>query len=478
MDEPSLLTSWTLDPLQLAPIALIAVAYAMRARTLARRGQPVPGWRVALFALGIALLVVAVASPIAAVGEEELFSFHMTQHLLLGDLAPLCLLAGLTGPVAPPDPRAARSHAAARPREPVRRVPDLGGESRALASPRALRGRRRVERSPRLEHVAFFSAGIVLWLPVLETLPAPEWFGTGAKLAYIVGVRLVATVIGNVFVWGGSAFYDVYGTGDDYLGLSPDADQSLAGSLMMLEGSLVTDRRARVALPADGAGGRGAPGADREGRRRANRAACRSLPAVGGAHLIGSVWGLLLVGLVLASASMAAPLGRAGADPRREPRRRRVGGAHRLRGDPYALLADGDVAHRVLAAVLASVWGFRLGAYLFFDRVLGKEEDGRYQELRRKWGMNANRNFFFFFQAQALFVVFFSLPFAFIALDPARASASSRGSASRSGRSGTSGRSSPTASSPGGARTRRTGGRPRAAACGAGRATRTTSSSG
>ena len=37
-----------------------------------------------------------------------------------------------------------------------------------------------------------------------------------------------------------AAFYDAYDTGDDYLGLSPDADQSLAGSLMMLEGSLVT----------------------------------------------------------------------------------------------------------------------------------------------------------------------------------------------------------------------------------------------
>ncbi len=33
----------------------------------------------------------------------------------------------------------------------------------------------------------------------------------------------------------------------------------------------------------------------------------------------------------------------------------------------------------------------------------------------RRWAPNANRNFFVFFQAQALFVVFFSLPFAFIA---------------------------------------------------------------
>jgi cytochrome c oxidase assembly factor CtaG len=55
-----------------------------------------------------------------------------------------------------------------------------------------------------------------------------------------VGVRLVATVVGNVFVWAGSPFYSVYETGDDYLGLTPDADQGLAGSLMMLEGSIVT----------------------------------------------------------------------------------------------------------------------------------------------------------------------------------------------------------------------------------------------
>ena len=81
----------------------------------------------------------------------------------------------------------------------------------------------------------------------------------------------------------------------------------------------------------------------------------------------------------------------------------------------YALLADGDVLHRVLAATLASVWGFRLSGYLFWNRVLGKSEDGRYRALRAKWANHMNRNFFWFFQLQALAVVFFSLPFAFIA---------------------------------------------------------------
>ena len=240
MDGPSLLTSWTFAPLQLAPIALVAIAYGVRARTLARRGQPVPGWRIALFSLGIALLVVAVASPIAEVGEEELFSFHMVQHLLLGDLAPLCLLAGLTGPLLRPVlalPGVMRLRVLSNP---FVALPVWAANLALWHLPALYEGAVESSAVHALEHVAFFTAGIVLWLPVLETLPAPEWFGTGAKLAYIVGVRLVGTLIGNVFIWGGGTFYDVYETGDDYLGLSPSADQSLAGSIMMLEGSLVT----------------------------------------------------------------------------------------------------------------------------------------------------------------------------------------------------------------------------------------------
>jgi putative membrane protein len=240
VDEPSLLTSWTFEPLQLAPIVVIAVAYAVRARTLARRGQPVPGWRIALFALGVALLVVAVASPIAEVGETELFSFHMTQHLLLGDLAPLCILAGLTGPLLRPVlalPGVMRLRVLANP---LVAFPIWTANLVLWHLPALYEAAVEHSGVHAVEHIAFFSAGIVLWLPILETLPAPEWFGTGAKLGYIVGVRLVATILGNVFIWGGSAFYDVYDTGDDYVGLSPEADQSLAGSLMMLEGSLVT----------------------------------------------------------------------------------------------------------------------------------------------------------------------------------------------------------------------------------------------
>ena len=134
--------------------------------------------------------------------------------------------------------------------------------------------------------------------------------------------------------------------------------------------------------------------------------------------MIGSLWGLLLVGLVLASSVMAALWY---VQVRiRDASHVDVAWAALIACAAilYAVLADGEVAHRVVAAVLASLWGFRLAGYLYVDRIRGKDEDGRYRELRAKWGAHANSRFFWFFQFQALFVVFFSLPFALVCLDP------------------------------------------------------------
>jgi steroid 5-alpha reductase family enzyme len=133
--------------------------------------------------------------------------------------------------------------------------------------------------------------------------------------------------------------------------------------------------------------------------------------------VVETVWGLLLVGASLASVSMLALWGLAV----RIRDASHVDAAWALLtaacGVVYALLGDGAASNRGLAAVLAAVWGLRLGLYLLFDRVLGKEEDGRYQRLRRKWGSRAKRRFFWLFQVQAAAVVLFSLPFALLALD-------------------------------------------------------------
>jgi putative membrane protein len=238
--EPSLLTSWTFEPLQLVPLAIVAAAYAVRARTLARRGQPVPRWRLALFATGIALLLLALVSPIAVIGEEELFAVHMLQHVLIGDLAPLCLLGGLTGPLLRPVLAFGFVERLRALANPLVALPLWAALIVFWHVPALYDGAVRHDVVHAFEHLGFFTAGVIVWLPVLETLPAPEWFGTGAKLGYVLAVRFVETVIANVFLWSGSPFYGEYVHAVAPWGIGADADQALAGAVMMAEGGIVT----------------------------------------------------------------------------------------------------------------------------------------------------------------------------------------------------------------------------------------------
>ena len=230
-------TSWTFDPLQVVPTLLLAVLYVRRVRTLRGRGTAVPGWRVGLFATGIVLLVAALVSPLHALGEQ-LFSFHMLQHVVLGDLAPLALLAGLTGPIL--RPALAFLHRLRFLAHPLVALPLWAVDLYAWHLPYLYDAAVRHSSVHALEHVCFFTGGVIMWLPVLETLPAPEWFGTGAKLGYIAVVRAVETVLGNIFFWAGATFYPVYEHRQRLWGLSPLADQGLAGAVMMIEGSIVT----------------------------------------------------------------------------------------------------------------------------------------------------------------------------------------------------------------------------------------------
>src|SRR3954465_3017139 len=221
-------TSWTLDPLQIAPTLVIAALYTRRVLTLRDRGTPVPVWRIALFALGIVTLLVAFVSPVHALGER-MFSFHMLQHVLLGDLAPLALLAGLTGPILRPALK--WLHRLRFLANPLIALPLWAANPYVWHLPFLYDAAVRHDSVHALEHFCFFAGGTIMWLPVLETLPAPEWFGTGAKLGYIAVVRIVETVLGNVFFWAGSVFYPaVYVHRQHLWGLSPLADQGFAGA--------------------------------------------------------------------------------------------------------------------------------------------------------------------------------------------------------------------------------------------------------
>ena len=240
MDAPSLLTSWRLEPLQLVPTLVVAALYWRRVRTLRRRSTPVEPWRPWLFGLGIGLVLVALASPIDAFGEEEFLSFHMLQHVVLGDLAPLALVAGLSGPILRPVLALRPVNALRFLTHPLVALPLWTIDLYVWHLPFLYQAALHHDSIHALEHLLFFTCGGLMWAPVLEVLPAPEWFGTGWKLGYIVAVRLIETVLGNVFIWSGKVFYPYYRHAHPLWGISALRDQGLAGAVMMLEGSIVT----------------------------------------------------------------------------------------------------------------------------------------------------------------------------------------------------------------------------------------------
>jgi cytochrome c oxidase assembly factor CtaG len=230
---------WTLDPLQLAPVVIAAVAYAVRARTLARRGRPVSVARAASFGAGLAVVVLALVSPLDSLGEERLFSAHMGQHLLLGDLAPLLVVLGLSGALLRPL-LALRPLASLRVLAyPLLALPlwavDLWLWHLPLFYDAAL-DHRAVHA---LEHACFFVGGALLWTALLGLLPGPRWFGGGARVASLGFVWVAGGALANVFLWSDRAYYSRYVDAPRTWGLSPVADQRAGGGVMLLEMSVI-----------------------------------------------------------------------------------------------------------------------------------------------------------------------------------------------------------------------------------------------
>ncbi len=230
---------WTFDPLQVAPVVVAAAAYAVRARTLARRGRPVPWTKVACFAAGLAVVFVALVSPLDTIGESRLFGVHMAQHLLLGDIAPLLVVLGLSGPLLRPllAPRVLRPLRSLT--HPLVALPLWAANMCIWHVPRLYDAALAHDAIHALEHACFFAAGLLLWTTLLGLLPGPRWYGFGARAASLVVVWIVGGTLANVFLWSDRAYYTPYVEAPRTWGLSPLDDQRLGGGLMLVEMTVV-----------------------------------------------------------------------------------------------------------------------------------------------------------------------------------------------------------------------------------------------
>ncbi|MBJ7354008.1 MAG: cytochrome c oxidase assembly protein [Thermoleophilaceae bacterium] len=230
----------SVSPPMIVLLAIVTFAYFKRVHTL--RGDSrrrVSGLRQVSFACSILLLVGEPLSPLG-VWDELSFTIHMVEHLLIGDLAALLMVLGLTGPLIAPVMRNPVIDFLRPLANPIPALVFWIANLYFWHLPFAFEAALNSDSVHVVQHICFFSAGFNVWMAVFGPLPKPEWFGNIAKLVYIVVQRMAGVLLGNFLIFGGSVFYSNYETANNPLGMTALGDQSVAGAVMMAEGSFIS----------------------------------------------------------------------------------------------------------------------------------------------------------------------------------------------------------------------------------------------
>jgi putative membrane protein len=224
--------------LELIPLTLAVVFYWNRAMKLSWDGRPVPAWRQLSFGFGLFLASFVLFNPLGYLAEELVIA-HMIEHLIIGDIASLFLVLGLTRSIIQPvlaiKPFARLQFLA----NPLVAMPLWALNLYIWHIPVLYDSAYGGALAHGLEHGMFLAFGMLVWMPVFGPLPVPSWFGPGSKIIYTAVVRFAAAILGNVLMWSQVTIYQNYAEGQAKWGLTAIADQSIAGVIMMIEGTFL-----------------------------------------------------------------------------------------------------------------------------------------------------------------------------------------------------------------------------------------------
>jgi cytochrome c oxidase assembly factor CtaG len=236
-----LLTAWDFDPSVCVGCALALALYLWKVKAGA--------WRRSSFAAGIAVMFLALESPLDALSDSYLFSAHMAQHLLLILIVPPLLLLGI-------------------PRQTAQswlKVPVVARAERLLGRPGlawfAAIAVMTLWHLPVLynfalahegvhifQHLSFLVTATMFWWPVLHPV-AESRLATGTAVLYLFAAAAENSVLGIILTFMRVGYYPAYLHPNDDLGalhlirhgwgLSAAADQRLGGLLMWIPGCSV-----------------------------------------------------------------------------------------------------------------------------------------------------------------------------------------------------------------------------------------------
>jgi putative membrane protein len=225
-----------------AVIALVYLRGWLRLRSTSPKA--ISASRAGSFFLGIFLIWIALASPLAGF-DHQLLTAHMAEHLLLMTLAPPLIWLG--APIIVLHDGLPRRFVRAI-IDPLLRRPPIQRVGRSLGQPTfcwlAAAAALVVWHIPGIftlglqsgtwhmvEHASFLASGLLFWWPVIQpwqSVSRPDL----SIIVYLFLATLPCDVIAGLLVFGERVVYSIYVSSSRPFGLSALEDQQCAGALM------------------------------------------------------------------------------------------------------------------------------------------------------------------------------------------------------------------------------------------------------
>lgn len=250
-DIQSTIASWQ-PSYWLSASVLISSAVYCRGWLAIRRTRPAqfPLWRLNMFLLAMAILWLAIGSPLDAFADVTL-SAHMVEHLLLMSVVPPLvwlsnptvpmlrglprwLVKGVLGPLIRNRRLRRFTHWLIRPRIAwiVLNVIFLGWHV-----PAAYDFALTYERWHVVEHLCFLFASLLFWWPIIRPWPTGGRVYTWGLILYLLSADVVNSALSAFLAFCTRPMYPYYLTQPNPFGLSPLSDQVVGAVIMWVFGS-------------------------------------------------------------------------------------------------------------------------------------------------------------------------------------------------------------------------------------------------
>src|ERR1700674_3659833 len=246
------LASWTV-PTGVVAVSILAGVIYMRGFVRLHRQMPerFPRWRLGAFFAGLAAILAAIASPLAAF-DDLLLQVHMIQHMILMFVAPPLILLGAPAiPMLRGLPAAIAKLALGPPigSKAVRRLgrvithPVTCWMAMAAAfwgwhAPGPFQLALRSENWHAIEHGCFLAAAILFWWPVVQPWPSVPHWPRWTMVPYLLLADVQNTVLSAILAFSDRLIYPFYASVPRLGGIAPLDDQITAGVIMWVPGSL------------------------------------------------------------------------------------------------------------------------------------------------------------------------------------------------------------------------------------------------